>query len=142
MNLPLRRLPVPARLIARETIGSFLTRLALANALRVPHLLALAAATTSTRSFSPATDDTRGWAGSILAGSPPWRAGLCPTWPPPSPAGHQDARGHSSAARVRALHRSTPTPQNALSAQRVKNSRSTTQAPVGQPGLVAGEGRP
>jgi hypothetical protein len=73
---PLRRLPVPARLIARETIGSFLTRLAFANSLRVPHLLALAAITTGTRSFSPATDDTRGWSESApdqiaaLAGRP------------------------------------------------------------------------
>jgi hypothetical protein len=71
-----RRLPVSARLIARETIGSFLTRLAFANSLRVPHLLALAAVTTDTRSFSPATDDTRGWSESTpdriaaLAGRP------------------------------------------------------------------------
>jgi hypothetical protein len=63
---PLRRLPVPVRLIARETIGSFLTRLAFANSLRVPHLLALAAITTDMRSFSPATDDTRGWSESTL----------------------------------------------------------------------------
>lgn len=73
---PLRRLPVPARLIARETIGSFLTRLAFANSLRVPHLLALAAITTDQRSFTPATDDTRGWSESTpgriaaLAGQP------------------------------------------------------------------------
>jgi hypothetical protein len=52
---------LPARLIARETIGSFLTRLAFANSLRIPHLLALAAITTGQRSFTPATDDTRGW---------------------------------------------------------------------------------
>ena len=58
---PLRRLPVPVRLIARETIGSFLTRLAFANSLHVPHLLTLAAITTDQRSFTPATDDTRGW---------------------------------------------------------------------------------
>jgi len=61
---PLRRLPVPVRLIARETIGSFLTRLAFANSLRVPHLLALTAITTDQRSFTPATDDTRGWSDS------------------------------------------------------------------------------
>jgi hypothetical protein len=64
---PLRRLPVPVRLIARETTGSFLTRLAFANSLRVPHLLALAAITTDRRSFTPATDDTRGWAESTPA---------------------------------------------------------------------------
>jgi len=58
---PLRRLPVPVRLITRETIGSFLARLALANSLRIPHMLALTAISSSTRSFSPATDDTRGW---------------------------------------------------------------------------------
>jgi len=58
---PLRRLPVPVRLIARETIGSFLTRLALANSLRIPHVLALTAISSSLRYFSPATDDTRGW---------------------------------------------------------------------------------
>lgn len=57
----LRTLPVPVRLIAREAIGSFLTRQAFANSLRVPHLLALAAITTDTRSFTPATDNTRGW---------------------------------------------------------------------------------
>jgi len=73
---PLRRLPVPVRLIARETTGSFLTRLAFANSLRVPHLLALASITTDQRSFTPATDDTRGWTGSTpgriaaLAGRP------------------------------------------------------------------------
>jgi hypothetical protein len=73
---PLRRLPVPARLIGRETIGSFLTRLAFANSLRVPHLLALAAITTDRRCFTPATDDTRGWSDSTpdrisaLAGRP------------------------------------------------------------------------
>lgn len=61
---PLRRLPVPVRLIARETIGSFLTRLAFASSLRVPHLLALAAITTDQRSFTPATDDTCGWSDS------------------------------------------------------------------------------
>jgi hypothetical protein len=57
----LRRLPVPVRPVARETAGSFLTRLALANSLRIPHVLALAAISRSPGSFSPATDDTRGW---------------------------------------------------------------------------------
>ena len=55
-----RRLPVPVRLIDRETIGSFMTRLALANSLRVAHLLSLAGIS-RTRSFTPATDDTAGW---------------------------------------------------------------------------------
>jgi hypothetical protein len=53
--------------MARETIGSFLTRLAFANSLRIPHMLALTAITTDTRSFSPATDDTRGWSESTPA---------------------------------------------------------------------------
>ncbi len=81
---PLRRLPVPARLIARETIGLFLTRLAFANSLRVPHLRALAAITTHTRSFPPATDDTRGWS-EPTPGRIAVLAGRCPNWPPPSP---------------------------------------------------------
>jgi hypothetical protein len=82
---PLRRLPVPARPIARETIGSFLTRLAFANSLRIPHLLALAAITTGTRSFSPATDDTRGWSESTPGRIAVWPAGRCPNLLPPSP---------------------------------------------------------
>lgn len=57
----LRQLPVPVRPVARETVGSFLTRMALANSLRVPHVLALTAISSSQRYFSPATDDTRGW---------------------------------------------------------------------------------
>lgn len=64
MTIPgesLRRLPVPVRPVARETTGSFLTRLALASSLRIPHVLALAAISRSPGSFSPATDDTRGW---------------------------------------------------------------------------------
>jgi hypothetical protein len=56
----LRRLPVAVRPAGRETIGSFMTRLARANSLRIPHLLALAAIS-GTRDFTPATDDTRGW---------------------------------------------------------------------------------
>ncbi|MGD0247057.1 MAG: hypothetical protein ABSB59_42955 [Streptosporangiaceae bacterium] len=55
-----RRLPVPVRLIGRETIGSFLTRLAFANSLRVAHLLSLAGISRA-RSFTPATDDDAGW---------------------------------------------------------------------------------
>jgi hypothetical protein len=57
---PLRRLPVPVRLIGREAIGSFLTRLAFANSLHVAHLLSLAGISRA-RSFTPATDDTAGW---------------------------------------------------------------------------------
>lgn len=60
---PLRRLPVPIRLIARETIGSFLTRLAFANSLRVAHVLSLAGIS-SARPFTPATDDDAGWSAS------------------------------------------------------------------------------
>jgi hypothetical protein len=56
----LRPLPVPVRPAGRETIGSFITRLAHANCLRIPHLLALTAIS-GTRDFTPATDDTRGW---------------------------------------------------------------------------------
>jgi hypothetical protein len=56
-----RRLPVPVRPVARETIGSFLTRLAHANSLRIPHMLALTEISSSLRYFSAATDDTRGW---------------------------------------------------------------------------------
>jgi ubiquinone/menaquinone biosynthesis C-methylase UbiE len=105
---PLRRLPVPARLIARETIGSFLTRLAFANSLRIPHLLALAAISTDTRSFSPATDDTRGWAESTpdriaaLAGRPlPELAAAIPLLATMKPADTVPLRacGHCTAAK-------------------------------------------
>jgi hypothetical protein len=81
----LRRLPVPVRPASRETIGSFLNRLALANSLRIPHLLALAGIRSSLRSFTPATDDTRGWSESTperiadLAGRP--LAGLAAAFP-------------------------------------------------------------
>lgn len=105
---PLRRLPVPTRLIARETIGSFLTRLAFANALRVPHLLALAAITTSMRSFSPSTNDTRGWSETTpdriaaLAGRPlPELAAAIPLLDTMTPADTTPLRacGHCTAAR-------------------------------------------
>jgi len=105
---PLRPLPVPARLIARETIGSFLTRLAFANSLRIPHLLALAAITTDQRSFSPATDDTRGWSGSTpgriaaLAGQPlPGLAAAIPLLATMTPADTAPLRacGHCTAAK-------------------------------------------
>jgi hypothetical protein len=60
---PPRRLPVPVRLVARETIGSFLTRLALANSLRVSHLLSLSGISRA-RPFTAATDDKAGWSAS------------------------------------------------------------------------------
>jgi hypothetical protein len=105
---PLRPLPVPARLIARETIGSFLTRLAFANSLRIPHLLALAAITTDQRSFTPATDDTRGWSESTpgqiaaLADRPlPELAAAIPLLDTMTPADTAPLRacGHCTAAK-------------------------------------------
>jgi hypothetical protein len=57
----LRQLPVPVRPLTSETAGSFLSRLALANSLRIQHVLALTQISSSLRYFSPATDDTRGW---------------------------------------------------------------------------------
>jgi hypothetical protein len=88
---PPRRLPVPVRLIARETIGSFLTRLAFANSLRVSHLLSLAGISRA-RPFTAATDDDAGWSASTpdriaalagralpeLAAAVPLLAGLAP----------------------------------------------------------------
>ncbi len=62
----LRRLPVPVRLIAQETIGSFLTRLAHANSLHVAHLLSLAGISRAP-SFTPAADDAAGWSPSTPA---------------------------------------------------------------------------
>ena len=106
---PLRRLPVPVRLIARETIGSFLTRLAFANSLHVPHLLTLAAITTDQRSYSPATDDTRGWSESTpgriaaLAGRPlPELAAAIPLLATMTPADTAPLRacGHCTAAKT------------------------------------------
>lgn len=59
---PLRRLPIPVRPFHRETIGSFLTRLAHTNDLRVPHLLELTAiASREPQEITPATDDHHGW---------------------------------------------------------------------------------
>jgi hypothetical protein len=106
---PLRRLPVPARLIGRETIGSFLTRLAFANSLRVPHLLALAAITSGPRCFTPATDDTRGWSDSTpdrisaLAGRPlPELAAAIPLLATMTPADTAPLRAcaHCTAAKT------------------------------------------
>lgn len=105
---PLRRLPVPARLIGRETIGSFLTRLAFANSLRIPHLLTLAAIATDRRSLSPATDDTLGWSDSTpdriaaLAGRPlPELAAAVPLLATMTPAGTTPLRacGHCTATK-------------------------------------------
>jgi hypothetical protein len=103
---PLRRLPVPVRPFARETIGSFLTRLAFANSLRIPHLLALAAV--AARGLTPATDDTRGWSASTpdriaaLAGRPlPELAVAIPLLATMTPAGTALLRacGHCAAAK-------------------------------------------
>jgi hypothetical protein len=59
---PLRRLPIPVRPIRCETIGSFLTRLAYANDLRIPHLLDLTAIARHERwVITPATEDHHGW---------------------------------------------------------------------------------
>jgi hypothetical protein len=103
---PLRRLPVPVRPFARETAGSFLTRLAFANSLRIPHLLSLAAITA--RGLTPATDDTRGWSASTpdriaaLAGRPlPELAAAIPLLAAMTPAGAGPLRacGHCTAAK-------------------------------------------
>jgi hypothetical protein len=103
---PLRRLPVPVRLIARETTGSFLTRLAFANSLRIPHLLSLAAITA--RGLTPITDDTAGWSASTpdriaaLAGRPlPELAAAIPLLATMSPAGAVPLRAcaHCTAAK-------------------------------------------
>lgn len=104
---PLRRLPVPVRLIARETIGSFLTRLAFANSLRVAHLLSLAGISRA-RSFTPAADDDAGWSPSTpariaaLAGRAlPELAAAIPLLAGMTPAGTALLRacGHCTAAR-------------------------------------------
>jgi TniQ len=59
---PLRRLPFTPRPFRRETIGSFLTRLASANRIRIWHLLQLTAINVQQqREFTPATDDWLGW---------------------------------------------------------------------------------
>jgi len=74
---PLRQLPFTARPFRRETIGSFLTRLASANRIRMWHMLQLAAISgQQQRGFSPATDNWLGWSPSTphriaaLAGRP------------------------------------------------------------------------
>jgi hypothetical protein len=103
---PLRRLPVPVRPFPRETIGSFLTRLAFANSLRIPHLLSLAAVTA--RGLTPATDDTRGWSASTpdriaaLSGRPlPELAAAIPLLATMAPAGTAPLRacGRCTAAK-------------------------------------------
>jgi hypothetical protein len=102
-----RRLPVPVRLIARETIGSFLTRTAFANSLRVAHLLSLAGISRA-RSFTPATDDAAGWSASTpdriaaLAGRAlPELAAAVPLLAGMTPAGTVLLRacGHCTAAK-------------------------------------------
>jgi hypothetical protein len=104
---PPRRLPVPVRPISRETIGSFLTRLAFANSLRVAHLLSLAGISRA-RSFTPATDDDAGWPPSTpariaaLAGRPlPELAAAIPLLAGITPAGTALLRacGHCTAAK-------------------------------------------
>jgi hypothetical protein len=104
---PPRRLPVPVRLIARETIGSFLTRLAFANSLRVAHLLSLAGISRAP-SFTPATDDDAGWSPSTpariaaLAGRAlPELAAAIPLLAGMTPAGTALLRacGHCTAAK-------------------------------------------
>ena len=82
---PLRQLPVTARPFHRETIGSFLTRLASANRIRIWHMLQLTAISArEQRGFTPATDDWLGWSPST-----PHRiaalAGRWPAWPQRSP---------------------------------------------------------
>ncbi len=74
---PLRQLPFTARPFRRETIGSFLTRLASANRIRIWHMLQLTAISVQQqRGFTPATDDWLGWSPSTphriaaLAGRP------------------------------------------------------------------------
>lgn len=74
---PLRQLPFTARPFRRETIGSFLTRLASANRIRTWHMLQLTAISIQQqRGFTSATDDSRGWSPSTphriaaLAGRP------------------------------------------------------------------------
>jgi hypothetical protein len=73
----LRALPVRLRPFPAETTGSFLTRLGHANSIPIPHLLQLAGIQPpDVRSFSPATDDQRGWSEAtpdriaVLAGRP------------------------------------------------------------------------
>ena len=83
---PLRQLPFTARPFRRETIGSFLTRLASANRIRTAHMLQLTAISVrEQREFTPATDDWLGWSPSTphriaaLAGRP--LAGLAAAFP-------------------------------------------------------------
>ena len=74
---PLRQLPFTARPFHRETIGSFLTRLASANRIRTWHMLQLTSISgQQQRGFTPATDNWLGWSPSTphriaaLAGRP------------------------------------------------------------------------
>jgi hypothetical protein len=114
---PLRQLPFTPRPFRRETIGSFLTRLASDNRIRIWHMLNLTAISVrEQREFTPATDDWTGWSPSTprriaaLAGRPV--ADLAPAFPvvgqfledpacPPSaqPGKLQRACRHCAAAR-------------------------------------------
>lgn len=59
---PLRQLPFTPRPFRRETISSYLTRLASANRIRIWHMLQLTAISAQQqRGFTPATDDWLGW---------------------------------------------------------------------------------
>jgi hypothetical protein len=114
---PLRQLPFTARPFRRETIGSFLTRLASANRVRIWHMLHLTAISVrEQREFTPATDDWTGWSpstphriaalagrpvGSLAAAFPAVGQFLADPARPPSPqAGKlQRACRHCAAAR-------------------------------------------
>jgi hypothetical protein len=83
---PLRQLPFTPRPFRRETIGSFLTRLASANRIRTAHMLQLTGIRIrEQREFTPATDDWLGWSPATphriaaLAGRP--LAGLAAAFP-------------------------------------------------------------
>jgi len=83
---PLRQLPFTPRPFHRETIGSFLTRLASANRIRIWHILQLTAISArEQRGFTPATHDWLGWSPSTSTGSPRSSAGRWPAWPQRSP---------------------------------------------------------
>lgn len=97
---PLRQLPFAARPFRHETIGSFLTRLASDNRIRIWHMLHLTAISVrEQREFTPATDDWTGWSLSTphriaaLAGRPV--AGLAAAFPAVGRFLEDPARPHS-----------------------------------------------
>lgn len=114
---PLRQLPLTTRPFHRETIGSFLTRLASANRIPIWHMLQLTAISLREQcQFTPATDDWLGWSPSTphqiaaLTGRPlaslaitfPAVAGFLahPARPPvPQPGKIQRACRHCAAAQ-------------------------------------------